>query len=389
MPQPSKPTFARSEGVYPTTIAGRQQPNMGGYISTTGYRNTSNTSTSSSTSSIHRPGSRVNGNKHGSSRHTNGRPPSAVDMQQAAEEEAEVEAGIMGKRKGTPLMSFLSAGGLHLRKVRTAHDLRGQQQPRESTSSRSQQSGSYVRSLSASTCSSSNNTTADSKDCNGTGSAQDGSRSTSTSSLGTPSQQGARSSSNSTVQSRHPSLVKAFAELTIAPKPSNVHKPLPPKPPSSHTKHRPSLSPVKEITSPSKIPKFSCTPTLKHAASAQALLNSPSPLKSKHSTNGLRTPAPSAVKRNAHSSSLIRNYTSFANDGIPVYLTKEKLTPSSLPAWDTKGRLEDMEQLYSKLRNEVASAADTKRGFEEQMEFYKAQGEYSRIRKEDRITLRY
>lgn len=62
-------------------------------------------------------------------------------------------------------------------------------------------------------------------------------------------------------------------------------------------------------------------------------------------------------------------------DELPVFLTKEKLTPSSVPAWDTKGRLEDMECLYAQLRSQFASAADSKNALEESMELYKRRGE--------------
>jgi kinesin family member C1 len=61
-----------------------------------------------------------------------------------------------------------------------------------------------------------------------------------------------------------------------------------------------------------------------------------------------------------------------SKDEIPVFLTKEKLT--ALPAWDTKGRLEDMEQMYLHLRSQFASAADSKSTLEETLSLYKSQG---------------
>jgi kinesin family protein C1 len=74
----------------------------------------------------------------------------------------------------------------------------------------------------------------------------------------------------------------------------------------------------------------------------------------------LRTPTTSTARRGA------------VKDELPVFLTKEKLT--ALPAWDTKGRLEDMEQMYIQLRSQFASAADSKSALEETLSLYKSQG---------------
>jgi len=63
----------------------------------------------------------------------------------------------------------------------------------------------------------------------------------------------------------------------------------------------------------------------------------------------------------------------YRKDPMPVYLTKEKLT--AIPAWDTKGRLEDMEQLYATLRTQFAAAADSKIAVEESLSLYKTRGE--------------
>jgi kinesin family protein C1 len=77
-------------------------------------------------------------------------------------------------------------------------------------------------------------------------------------------------------------------------------------------------------------------------------------------------------------------------DPLPVFLTKETLT--SVPAWDTKGRLEDMvshqmeerdkdntnnqqESLYAMLRTQFASAADSKTALEESLSVYKSRGQ--------------
>ena len=62
------------------------------------------------------------------------------------------------------------------------------------------------------------------------------------------------------------------------------------------------------------------------------------------------------------------------HDIIPVFLTKDKLTPTSSAAWDIKGRLEDMEQSYSKLRSDFASADKSKNAMEEKCELYKTRG---------------
>ena len=315
MPQPAKVSLARS-----TDTLARPPSNMGA-LSMNGYRSTSNTSTTSTTSGGGvRPASRLNG-----SRVVGGRPPSVADSRNGMEE-MESEAGLMGKRKGTPILSFLPVNGIALRKTRAQQNLRSQ--PSADISSRSQHSGSYMRNSSP----------------NGGGNGDAGHH------LQCSSQQDATSGP----QSRSSSLVNAFAGLSLTPKHRKTSGP------KSSIKHRPSLSPVKETTSPSKIPKFSCTPSLRHTQSSQALFSTPSPLKQKSSVNGLRIPTTSTARRG------------IAKDDIPVFLTKEKLTP--LPAWDTKGRLEDMEQLYSQLRSQFASAADSKSALEETLSLYKSQG---------------
>ncbi|KAK5174698.1 kinesin-like nuclear fusion protein [Saxophila tyrrhenica] len=338
MPQPAKTSYAKSEAIYQTAGAGRQLPFMGNSFSTTGYRNTSNASTTSSSSGI-RPASRQNIAR-----------PRATDPH-AVLEETEEAAGVMGKRKGTPVLSFNPASSITIRKTRTAQDLRSpqhQHQPRPDMRAASQHSASYIRSLLSSTCSGSNS----SSRSNSGRSTPDHQRNTSTSSSEPSSFQQEDSTTPKATSTRNTSLITAFADLSITPKP----KALPPhysgklsvQRPSA-SKHRPSLSPVKESTkeSPSKIPKFSCTPLLRHAQSSQALVT---PLKSKYSTNGFRSPAPSISKRGYPPS------TAAARDA----------------SWDTKGRLEDMESMYTRLRGDLANAADSKRGLEEAMELYKS-----------------
>ncbi|KAI5254640.1 kinesin-domain-containing protein [Aureobasidium subglaciale] len=59
-----------------------------------------------------------------------------------------------------------------------------------------------------------------------------------------------------------------------------------------------------------------------------------------------------------------------ASPGKITYLNRYSNTPA--PAWDTKGRLEDMETLYSQLKSQLDSAATEKTGMEEGISIYKA-----------------
>lgn len=305
----------RSHVPQPKSSAFGKQPNMGVFMnSTTTYRNTSNTSTASSTSSI-RPPSRQNG------------------LRPTAEDE-EMDSGVMGKRKGTPILSFNSIG-ITFRKTRSSPDKPSSNQSISlSKDVRSQQSGSSPRSAS--------NSSNGKNDPNSATSFQQGG------------------------VTRQPSLVSAFAELSITPSRASRKT----SAPKSSTKHRPSLSPVKEFTSPSKIPKFSCTPSLRHSQSSQALMQTPS---AKYSISGLRTPAPSPSKRVANAGA-----KEDKDEGLPVYLTKDALTPVSLPAWDTKGRLDDMERTYMNLRTEFAAVAESKTAIQLSMDVYKARGASTR-----------
>ena len=207
--------------------------------------------------------------------------------------EEEADSGVMGKRKGTPIISLKPTTGdrISLRKTRTAGDL---QQRYHSGEARSQHSG--LRSIDTSA---------------GSGSWYDAQSRQ-------PSQTSQQdTSSTADRQSRNISLSTAFAELSLTPSRE-----------TSRSRHTPSLERIKEEVSPSKIPKFSCTPSLRHTQSLQGL-QTPSPLKHKGSMgqNGLRTPAATSARRRH-------------DVELPVFLTKEKLT--SVPAWDTKGRIEDM-----------------------------------------------
>ncbi|KAK5128032.1 hypothetical protein LTR85_005149 [Meristemomyces frigidus] len=302
----TKPSISRSDS-NTAQVGTRVASNV-----TNGYRNASIASTASFASSMRPPG-RPNAPRHA-------RMPSAPEPTTATEEDEEAEAGVMGKRKGT---SATFSNTLALRKTRTHGDLRHPQQAAD-MSTRSQHSGPYIRVRS---------------DGSGSSTSEQSSRQVSDTSSTSSTQQDASAGQ----PSRNISLTTAFAGLSITPRKL------------SGPKHRPSLEGIKEEASPSKIPKFSCTPTLRHAQSQQ-ILRTPSPLKHKSSVNGLYTPRTSAKRR----------------DEMPVFLTKDKLTPTpSFTAWDTKGRLEDMESLYAHLRTQFAAAADSKVAIEESLSLYK------------------
>lgn len=56
------------------------------------------------------------------------------------------------------------------------------------------------------------------------------------------------------------------------------------------------------------------------------------------------------------------------------YLTRGSNTPA--PAWDTKGRLEDMEMLYSELKTQLSSSEKHKSGVEESLALYKIRSKW-------------
>lgn len=117
-----------------------------------------------------------------------------------------------------------------------------------------------------------------------------------------------------------------------------------------------------EDTSPSKIPKFSCTPTpaLRHTQSLQTF-QSPTPIRTRKLVSYVqRSPARKVA------------------DEHPIFLTKDAITPlpklTSNVAWDTKGRLEDMETLYTQLSVQVTSANNEKAAMDEALAVYKERG---------------
>lgn len=215
----------------------------------------------------------------------------AATVEPTVETDEEAEAGVMGTRKGTPIISLapLNNDKITMRKARTLGDLR---QHYQSDDPRLQHSGSYT---------------------NGCGSRAGYIREHDA--LSREPSLTHRQESNNYHPFRNDSLTTAFAGLSLTPQHQrNISGP----------RQRPSIERTKDQVSPSKIPKYAPTPSLRHTQSAQTL-QTPSPLKDKSSKNGLRTPLPSAKRK---------------PEPLPVFLTKEKLT--SIPAWDTKGRLEDM-----------------------------------------------
>lgn len=305
------------------------------------YRNTSNTSNSSSGSSI-RQTSRTTGLRHAQAarqqQQQQQQQAAAVDSPMDTDEEA--EAGVMGKRKGTPLISLapLSNDRITLRKTRTHGDMRHHY---KSDDPRLQHSGSYT---------------------NGCGS-REGSFRDRVASSREPSLT-LRQLSTDGQPLRNDSLTTAFAGLSLTPKHQRE---------TSDSRRRLPLERNREAISPTKIPKYTQTPSLRHTQSAQTL-QTPSPLKHNTCQSGLCAPRKSAQRKPAP---------------LPIFLTKEKLTP--VPAWDTKGRLEDMvshteetfdgeeaypgqESLYAMLRTQFASAADSKTALEESLSIYKSRG---------------
>jgi kinesin family protein C1 len=278
LPGASKPSISRSDSTS-AQVGGR-----GGPVTFNRSRNTSNASVGSCASSI-RPTSRGHGFKQL-------RQQSVPEMPPEYEEDA--ETGVMGKRKGTPLLSLNPANTerVTLRKTRTHGDL---QQQYRNNESRVQQPEFFPAS--------------------GDGRVFECAQ-------GMVSRQPSVFLQHDRIPnqvSRNISLSTAFAGLSITPKDARKR---------SDNEREQSLQRIREDSSPSKIPKYAAIPTLRHAQSCQTL-QTPSPLKHKASINGLRTPATSMHRKNE----------------LPRFLTKEKLTP--IAAWDTKGRLEDMVSLFA------------------------------------------
>lgn len=340
MPAPSKLTFARSEGTTLTQMGARPASSNANHA----YRSTSNAATVGSNDSFTHHTGRQNG--------VRGRAAIAAEPRGAMEEEAEI--GIMGKRKGTPVLSFHSPPlkGITLRKTRTQQDLRnGATSPGARTGF-----ALDARTGSSSSASSTSTGVTGRRDLHSDSSIASRERDLRETVDGKTVDSG-QSTRNTSLNS----LKNAFDGLTLSPDEAAYRD-------VSSSRHRPSLSRIKEeaspVKSPSKIPKFSCTPSLRHTQSTQSLRPPPSvsPIKHQSSMLGLRTPATTAKKTRPA-----------PGEDLPIFLTKEKLTPVRI-AWDTKGRLEDMEQMYHQLRSQFSSAADTKSALEESLSVYKMRG---------------
>lgn len=59
-----------------------------------------------------------------------------------------------------------------------------------------------------------------------------------------------------------------------------------------------------------------------------------------------------------------------------TFLTRDANTPA--PAWDTKGRLEDVESLYGRLKTQLVGVNNERSDLTESLNIYKTRGEYSR-----------
>lgn len=307
------------------------------------YRNPANTAICSSSNSL-RP----------TSRQANGVPrypaPRAVKSSlnlhaqaqaQHDEQDWEGETTVMGRRDGTPVLSFNHAppdgNTLQIRKTRAQANLREQHsQQSQSASARSQ----HLSTIHAS----------DYRDSSGSSAPTSRHSSSSATSTSTaPAQQETNQQGGpvgASKPSREVSLSTAFAGLSLTPRAN------------SNSKHTPSLESIKEEKSPSKIPKFACAPQaslrLRHTQSAQ-VLRTPSPVKQKPSMAGLRTPVSNTRHRSA----------------MPVFLTKEKLTP--VAAFDTSVRLDSMEKMFNEMKSEMVKVNDSKEAIETSLELYKTQ----------------
>ena len=299
-------------------------------------RKASNASNGETSITGFRPPSRPNGQRNT----FGGRTPSAPEHSGQIEEGDDEDVGVVGNRKGTPILSFFSTDNkITLRKTLATGNLRGSQ------SLPGQASAQHARFPSRR-----NSSITD--DGDGGKQRYDSWDAT----THHPSRQQASSS-------RDVSLCTSFAGLSLHPtrtRSNTQDVPRKASGPKLSTRHTPSLDRIKEQISPSKIPKFSCSPSLSLPLPHAKNISNTSPLKSKASLNGLRTPVSNAKLRREK------------RDELTVFLTKEKLT--STPAWDTKGRLEDMERTYGRLQTEFAAAADSKSALEESLNLYKSRG---------------
>ncbi|KAG9925060.1 kinesin-like protein klpA, partial [Aureobasidium melanogenum] len=127
--------------------------------------------------------------------------------------------------------------------------------------------------------------------------------------------------------------------------------------------------PARSANTTSRVMKRSNTTNNLRKTSANHTTSSvrPASAAATHRTN-------SALPRTGSRSALAARPTSIAqeDDDDDEDLSSSSILPNKRKAWDTKGRLEDMETLYSQLKSQLDSAATEKSGMEEGISIYKA-----------------
>ncbi|KAG9629601.1 kinesin-like protein klpA, partial [Aureobasidium melanogenum] len=126
--------------------------------------------------------------------------------------------------------------------------------------------------------------------------------------------------------------------------------------------------PARSANTTSRVMKRSNTTNNLRKTSANHTTSSvrPASAAATHRTN-------SALPRTGSRSALAARPTSIAQeDDDDEDLSSSSILPNKRKAWDTKGRLEDMETLYSQLKSQLDSAATEKSGMEEGISIYKA-----------------
>jgi kinesin family protein C1 len=326
---PSKPSYGSSStagfGIRPTTTStsSYHHPN----------RSVTNLASASSIGSVRTASNRqANANANAFRQTAPTRPPSAANVPLPdQDQESDGDSGVQGTRKGTTILSFNPPKTITLRKTRIAPG-DNRQQHRAASDARSQHSGSHTDS----DCASSSVVSSRSVSASSTSSAPPPAPHTSKQNNHQGGPVGARQTS------RNVSLIAAFEGLSLTPQRN------------TSARHRPSLERINEepSLSPSKIPKFSCQSSLRPVQSLQDV-RTPSPIKKKASNSGLRTPL-----------------TAPKNRDMPVFLTKEMLTP--VAAWDVNGRLGDIEKMYNILQTQMQTAANSKDSVDESIAVLKS-----------------
>jgi hypothetical protein len=113
------------------------------------------------------------------------------------------------------------------------------------------------------------------------------------------------------------------------------------------------------------------TPLLSSSSSSSAfsLLPQPATVLRAPPTTAFATPAPSAHQLSPTKSSPRRTASPSKEKRLP-FLTRD----SNTKAWDTKGRLEDVEYLYGELKEKLDGTVREKKGLEETADIYKSRG---------------